>query len=154
MALYKVFAKKMKEAKLDVKLMGPESGEISDVTKDYFDRIYNDEDIKDVLGSLAYHSYWSDDKSWIKKDFGEFVNEKYSDFNVDMTEWCELPCSHSINDFEGALIMARVISQDLTMSNANSWTSWVGVNNYSVNENGEKVSDGLLVSNFRSFTPE
>ena len=154
-ALFKVFAKKMKERNIDVQLMGPESGTLDDarydnyVTSDYFSRLYNDEDIKDVLGSLAYHSYWCDDpgESWRKKDLGELVNEKYSVINVDMTEWCELPCAHSINDFDGALLMARVILQDLAYSNANSWTAWVGVNNYGIGEDGEKYSDAMLVSN-------
>lgn len=146
-ALLKVFAQEIKERELPVKLMGPESGEVGDITVEYFDALMADDDIRDVLGSLAYHSYWSDDYTGSKKNFGNAVKKKYSDINVDMTEWCELPCSHTINDFDSALLMARVISQDLEYSNAQSWSAWVGVNNYGINENGEKVSDGMLVAN-------
>ncbi len=145
-ALLKVFAQKIKASGLDVKLMGPESGEIGEITEWYFDTLYNDADICDVLGSLAYHSYWSDDNSWGKQVFGETVLQKYTDISVDMTEWCELPCNHHINDFEGALLMAKVITQDLAYSNANSWSSWVGVNNYAIGEDGKMYSDGLLVA--------
>lgn len=145
-ALFRVFAQKLKASGLDVKLMGPESGEIGEVTEWYFENLYNDPEIREVLGSLAYHSYWSDDNSWGKTVFGETITEKYSDFSVDMTEWCELPCAHSIYDFEGALLTAKVIAQDLSLSNANSWSAWVGVNNYGIGEDGEKYSDGLLVA--------
>lgn len=145
--LFRVFAREIKARHLPVKLMGPESGEVGEATESYFDALYNDSEIREVLGSLSYHSYWCDNYTAVKKDFGETVKEKYSDISVDMTEWCELPCSHSIDDFGGALLTARVISQDLSFSNASSWSAWVGVNNYSVGENGEKYSDGLLVSN-------
>ncbi len=145
-ALYRVFAQKIKESGLDVRLMGPESGEIGELTEWYFENLYNDPEISEVLGSLAYHSYWSDNNYWGKVGFGETVAEKYSDFNVDMTEWCELPCTHDITDFEGALLMAKVIMQDLSLSNVNSWSAWVGVNNYAVGEDGKMYSDGLLVA--------
>ncbi len=144
--LLKVFAKKLKESGLPVKLMAPESGEIGETTEWYFDALLADEDIKDVLGSLAYHSYWSDNNYWGKLGFGEKVNEKYNEFSVDMTEWCELPCNHSIYDFDGAMYMANVIIDDLRLSNVNSWSAWVGVNNIGYGEDGEMYSDGLLVA--------
>lgn len=145
-AVFKVFAQKIKESGLDVKLMAPESGEIGELTEWYFNELYNDADVREVLGSLAYHSYWSDDNYWGKVAFGETVAEKYSDINVDMTEWCELPCSHDYRDYESLMLMANVIMDDLKVSNANSWSAWVGVNNYGIDENGNVISDGLLVA--------
>ncbi len=144
-ALFKVFAQKIKERGMYVQLMGPESGEVGDVTEDYFDSLLEDDDISSVLGSLAYHSYWSDTNTTGKNSFGNTVALKYRNISVDMTEWCELPCTHSYDDFESALIMARVVSQDLTLSNANSWSAWVAVNGYTVSE-GNIYSDGLLVA--------
>lgn len=145
--LFRVFARKIKEKNIDVELMGPESGEVGEITEWYFDNLYNDPEIRDVLGSLAYHSYWSDTNTFGKANFGTFVRIKYPSFKVDMTEWCELPCQHSNNDFDSALIMARVISQDIVLSNANSWSAWVGVNGSAIGADGEKYSDGLLASN-------
>ncbi len=144
--LFRVFAKKIKASGLDVQLMGPESGEIGEITETYFELLYNDSEIREVLGSLAYHSYWSDGNRWGKENFGTLIDEKYSDINVDMTEWCELPCSHDINDFSNAVYMAKVIAEDLGLTHPDSWSSWVGVNNYGINENGEMISDGLLVA--------
>ncbi len=146
LAVFKVFAQKIKESGLPVRLMAPESGEVGETTENYFDALYNDEEIREVLGSLAYHSYWSDNNYWGKYGFGETINEKYSDINVDMTEWCELPCSHDINDFESAMLMANVIMDDIKVTGVNSWSSWVGVNNYGIDENGNMISDGLLVA--------
>lgn len=144
--LFRVFARKIKASGLDVQLMGPESGEIGEITEWYFDALYNDEEIREVLCSLAYHSYWSDGNRWGKENFGAVINEKYTDINVDMTEWCELPCSHDINDFSNAVLMAKVMAEDLGLTHPNSWSSWVGVNNYGIDENGNMISDGLLVA--------
>ena len=143
-ALMKVFAKAIKESGLDVKLMAPESGEVGERTLDWFDRLVAEPDVADVLGSLAYHSYWSDSNAAQKYNFGNAVMKKNYGVSVDMTEWCELPLEHDIADFGGAMRTARVIAQDLELSNANSWSAWVGVNNYSAKEDGTKWSDGLL----------
>ena len=146
LAVFKVFAQKIKEIGLPVRLMAPESGEVGETTENYFDALYNDAEIREVLGSLAYHSYWSDNNYWGKYGFGETINKKYSDINVDMTEWCELPCTHDINDYESAMLMANVIMDDIKVTGVNSWSAWVGVNNYGIDENGNMISDGLLVA--------
>ncbi|MCH5199146.1 MAG: glycoside hydrolase family 30 protein [Oscillospiraceae bacterium] len=146
-ALMKVFALKIKESGLDVKLMAPESGEVSDVTLNWFDLLASDPDIAEVLGSLAYHSYWTDGNAHNKYYFGQSLAQKNYPCTVDMTEWCELPLGHDITDFGGAMREASVISQDLLLSGANSWSAWSGVNNYSVDKNGLKWSDGLLAMN-------
>lgn len=145
-AVFRVFAQKIRESGLDVKLMAPESGEIGEITEWYFDELYNDESVRDVLGSLAYHSYWSDGNYWGKLGFGEKITEKYADINVDMTEWCELPCSHDYRDFASAMIMANVMIDDIRATGVNSWSAWVGVNNFGIDENGNVISDGLLVA--------
>ena len=144
--LYRVFAKKIKASGLDIKLMGPESGEIGELTEQYFEALYNDEEIREVLGSLAYHSYWKDGDRWAKENFGNLISEKYNDINVDMTEWCELPCSHDFEDFSSAVLMAKVMAEDLGLTHPESWSAWVGINNYGVNEEGLRISDGLLVA--------
>lgn len=145
--LYRVFARKLAESDLDVLLMAPESGEIGWRTNEYFDKLMKDEEISPYIGSLAYHSYWSDVNLQGKIDHGNMIRNNYSDIRVDMSEWCELPCQHSIDDFMGAVIMARVMAQDIADSKVNSWQAWVGVNNYSKNEEGKLFSDGLYVAN-------
>lgn len=143
-ALMRVFAKEIRESGLDIKLMAPESGAIGDETTEWFDLLTNDPEIADVLGSLSYHSYWSDANAAAKYNFGNTLKEKNYGVPVDMTEWCELPLEHDIADFGGAMRTARIIAQDLELTGANSWSAWTGVNNYSTKEDGTKWSDGLL----------
>ncbi|MBO4339304.1 MAG: hypothetical protein J5877_05240 [Clostridia bacterium] len=143
--LMRMFAKEIKKRGLDVKLYGPESGDISWQTNGWFERMRDDKDISDVLGALCYHSYWSDDYSLFKEDFGNFIKDNFSNTRVDMSEWCELPCKHDTTSVESALIMARVIGDDMRLSHVNSWTAWVAVNQLGINQDdGLNYSDGLL----------
>ena len=146
--LLRELAKGIKERNLDIKIMAPESGELAGVTKEYFDKIKNDEIIYPYLGSLAYHSYWTDNYVKLKEDFAETVDNEYSDIRVDMTEWCELPCWHDVSDVNSAVVMARVIANDMQLSHSSSWTSWVAVNQNGINEEDHKnYSDGLITAN-------
>lgn len=124
----KAFAAEIKERNLDVKLSLAESGQVGDHAMDCLDKIYENQDIADVLGTYAYHSYWTDNNFQLKAAYGEYIKRNYRDVELEMSEWCELPCQHKIDDIEGALIMARTISEDVTLTGVNSWSSWVGVN--------------------------
>ncbi len=123
----RAFAAEIKERDLDVKLSLAESGCISDDTMNYIDAFAEDEEIMSVLGTYAYHSYWTDDIEY-KYAFGEYMKKNYKDIELEMSEWCELPNEHKIDDIEAAIIMAREISEDISLTEVNSWTSWVAVN--------------------------
>ncbi|MCM1364755.1 MAG: hypothetical protein NC122_05520 [Faecalibacterium sp.] len=143
-----LFSKGIDERGLDVKISGPESGEISDVTKNYFKTIAGDSEKFKNVGSLAYHSYWADPDAGLKSDFGKWLSKQnFGDKTIDMTEWCELPCANHVDSIESAVIMARVISNDMQLTGANSWTSWVAVNQAGIGEDGLNYSDGLLYAN-------
>ncbi|MBE6835406.1 MAG: hypothetical protein E7515_04055 [Ruminococcaceae bacterium] len=143
--LMRMFAKEIKKRGLDVKLYGPESGDLSWQTNGWFERMRDDKDISQVLGALCYHSYWSDNYALAKEDFGKFITDNFSDTRVDMSEWCELPCQHGTKTVESALIMARVIGNDMALSHANSWTGWVAVNQIGIKpEDGLDYADGLF----------
>ncbi|MBR5411171.1 MAG: hypothetical protein IK104_10925 [Clostridia bacterium] len=146
-ALMKVFARKLKASGLDVKLMAPESGQIGEVTLDYFDRLVADPEIKEMLGSLAYHSYWADGQIFDKYQFGNTLQEKNYGVNVDMTEWCELPLEHDIESYDSFFRMAEVIQHDLVLTGVNSWSDWVGVNNADIRADGTWWSDAPLAMN-------
>lgn len=146
--LLTLFSKGIDERGLNVKLSCPESGNIGSTTKNYFTSIAADSELYKNVASFAYHSYWADNDFKIKKDFGKWISKQnFNGRTVDMTEWCELPCEHAVDDIKSAAIMARVISNDVTQSKANSWTSWVAVNQTGVGEDGLNYSDGLLYSN-------
>ncbi len=121
------FAAEIKERELDVKLSLAESGCVSDDTMDYIDAIAENDAIMDVLGTYAYHSYWTDDIAY-KYAFGEYMKKNYGDIELEMSEWCELPNEHKIDEIEAAVIMAREISEDISLTGVNSWTSWIAVN--------------------------
>ena len=128
-------------------IMAPESGELTGMTEQYFETVYSDELIRSKLGSLAYHSYWGDNYVHLKEAFGKTVDSKYSDIRVDMTEWCELPCWHDKDDLHSAIVMARVIANDMQLSHPSSWTCWVAVNQNGYNEeDGKNYSDGLMTA--------
>ena len=141
------FAEGIEERGLDVTLMGPESGEIGDTNSTYMRLIKRNKKLYNALDSFAYHSYWKDNDASAKLQFGLEFATLWHGKKLHMTEWCELPNQHAVSDFGGALVTARVISDDLTLSGANSWSAWTGINQRSSANPDEDYSDGLLTAN-------
>ena len=141
--LFELFAKELDTRKLDVKLMIPESGEIGAKNDEYFDTFKENRLIASKIGSYAYHGYWRDSSLKQKLEFGLARSKKLKKASVDMTEWCELPCSHDVDDIDAALLMSRVIANDFYFENCNSWSNWVAVNLNGIREDGKNYSDGL-----------
>ncbi len=138
--LIRMFALSIKERNMPVKLSVLESGQVGDHAMDCMDLLWADEDIRDVLGTYAYHSYWTDRNFLLKEAFGEYLQIQYPEVEVEMSEWCELPCQHTIDDIDGAIIMARTIGEDISLTGVNSWSSWVAVN-----EGGEHADSMIAV---------
>ncbi len=136
----KAFAKEIKQRNLNVKLSLAESGQVGDHAMDCIDKIYENDDLLEVLGTYAYHSYWTSDML-LKYSYGEYIKKNYPDTELEMSEWCELPNSHKIGDMEAGLIMARTISEDMTLTGVNSWTSWVAIND------GLENADSMIGAN-------
>lgn len=128
-------------------IYGPESGNISNNTKEYYRLLSNEPIIMKYLDTFAYHSYSADDDVQIKIDFGKWAKKNIKTPRLDMSEWCELPCRHDTKSIESTLIMARIIGEDLIYSMVDSWTAWVCINQWdnAVRE-GKCYSDGLLVA--------
>lgn len=152
LAVAKVFAKEIKERNIDVKLSMMESGQLSidggHYNLDGIEALYADEEIKSVMGTYAYHSYWTDGDFLLKSAYGRYLDKAFPNVEIEMSEWCELPNSHKINDIEAAVIMARTIGEDISLSGANSWSSWVAVN-----EGGENADSMIAVSdNYNEYT--
>lgn len=141
-----IFAEEIIKRNMNVKLYGPESGEMFGLTKEYLDAIIKDELIMSVMPIFAYHSYHDDNDPQKRVEFKkEFVNA-HPEFRFDMSEWCELPNKSHTKNFKGALITARIIGQDLIYAGAESWTSWVAVNQYSIKEDGFDYSDATITA--------
>ena len=65
------------------------------------------------LDVFAYHSYGSDENVNEKVEFGKWAKNNIKTPRFDMSEWCELPCKHDTKSIESALMMARIIGEDL-----------------------------------------
>ena len=138
--LARVFAAEIKERGLDIKLSLAESGQVGDHAMDCIDKIYENQDIADVLGTYAYHSYWTNDPL-LKQAYGNYIRCTYPATELEMSEWCELPNNHTVDEMEAGLIMARTISEDMALTGCNSWTSWVAVND------GLEYADSMIGAN-------
>lgn len=143
--VFRIFAEELEKRNLNIKLYGPESGEIGGLTAEYLKLFLNDRLIMKHLGVFAIHSYHADNNTEIRKQFCREIAEQHPDIRFDMSEWCELPCRNDTKSIKGALITARVIGNDLSLLGVQSWTGWVAVNQIADNrDNGKDYSDGLL----------
>ncbi len=144
---FHAFAEELEKRKSSLLLYGPESGNISDLTKEYYNLLSSDELIMKYLDVFAYHSYGSDNDVDNKIQFGKWAEENVKTPRFDMSEWCELPCKNDTKSIDSALIMARIIGEDLIYSKADSWTAWVCANQWdNAERDGKCYSDGLLVA--------
>lgn len=145
--IYHIFAEEILKRNMAVKLYGPESGAMLEFTEDYINALCKDELVMSVMPVFAYHSYHSDSKPEERYEFKKKIVDAHPQFRFDMSEWCELPNKSHTKDFKGALITARIIGQDLIYAGAESWTSWVAVNQTVLDENGNDFSDAMLSAN-------
>ena len=124
--VYKAFLEEMKKrpALAGVELSGPESGEWGGKTVQYVSAILNDESLRSHFSAIDCHSYWSDTQS--KVSFMNWLKTHGSDKKVRMSEWCEM-VNGSDFGMDSAIVLARTLAEDLTVLNAVSWSTWVGV---------------------------
>ncbi len=141
----RLFALAIKERGMDVKISALESGQVGPHAIECLEKLYADEDIRSVLGTYAYHSYWTDGDILLKDSFGKYIAKKYPTVELEMSEWCELPNAHKYDDIEAGLIMARTMGEDLINTGVNSWSSWVAVN-----EGGE-YADSMIAVDGRNY---
>lgn len=152
--LMHLLAEGIVERGLDVKICGPESGEMSENTQNYFESLLSDPVIAQQIGTLSYHSYWSDDDMLGRQSFSRWLKTHCYGYDISMSEWCELPCVNTTDSMEAATLIARVISQDMKYTGVNSWSSWVAVNDCGNKvPTGSDYSDALIAasSDFSSY---
>ncbi len=141
------FARELDRRNSPLLLYGNESGDISDLTKHYYELLSSEPLIMKYLDVFAYHSYHSDNDVQSKIQFGKWASENVKTPRFDMSEWCELPCRHDTRSIESTLIMTRIIGEDLIYSMADSWTAWVCVNQHDgALRDGKSYADGLLAA--------
>ncbi len=127
--LLELFAIEMQKRNSPYALNGPESGQLSPEYYEYIDKFFASDILNNFCDTYSGHSYWIDNKHWIKDDVGKKFREQFPDKKLEISEWCELPMN--ITDtysIESGLYMANIIVQDLNLMNAVSWQSWTAVN--------------------------
>ena len=139
-----IFANEIRRRNMPVRMCIPESGELLQTTPKYLWAILADDDIMSVTDIISYHSYHVDDSPEERYNFCKQIVRANPQYRFDMTEWCELPCRHHTRDFKSALIMARIIGQDMIYCQAVSWTSWVAVNGIYKKADGFDYADSLI----------
>ncbi|MCD7723686.1 MAG: hypothetical protein LUH82_07030 [Clostridiales bacterium] len=145
--IFHLFAAEIERRRLDIKLYGPESGEIAGLTEKYLMLFEQDELIMRNLGAFAFHSYHADRNNDVRSEFYKNIVLKHPHIRFDMSEWCELPCKSKTHSINGALIMARIIGLDLTALGAESWCSWVAANQFAPKNGKDDYADGLISAN-------
>ena len=107
-----------------VELSGPESGEWGGQTPQYVSALLNNQKLREHFSAVDCHSYWSDTQS--KISFKNFMDAKYPDVKIRMSEWCEMVNGTDLT-MDSAIHLAQCLQEDLTVLDAVSWCTWVGV---------------------------
>lgn len=113
-----------RESLADVELSGPDSGEWGNKTTAYVSAILSNEALNDHFKTIDNHSYWTDAAT--KKSYKAWMDHKYPDKNLRMSEWCEM-VNGSDYTMDSAFNMFDVIYEDLTILDVVSWQAWVAV---------------------------
>ena len=127
-ALLECFATEMKNRKEPFRLLGPESGQMGVDSKEYEEKFFASDILREYCDTYSGHSYWLDGNLEEKRATGERFTNDYPGLKFEMSEWCELPQNLDPNTIDSAMRMANVIWEDLTLMNAVSWQSWTAVN--------------------------
>ncbi len=140
-ALLERFALEIQRRGLNIRLLGPESGQMDWRYVEYEEAFYNSEILRSFCDTFSGHSYWMDGNDGQKIFMAERFHEKYNDLKFEMSEWCELPQELDPQTIESGLRMANVMYEDLALMNAVSWQSWTAVNGDGLLD----LKDGALV---------
>jgi len=125
-AVYRAFLEEMnrRPALSGVELTGPECGEWKGNTYDYVAAMLADPVLREHMDGVDCHSYWSDAQN--KTDFKAWLEEKYPEKKVRMSEWCEMVSGTDVT-MDSAIHLAQCVAEDLTLMDAVHWATWVGV---------------------------
>lgn len=141
--LLELFAQTMQQRGAGYGLNGPESGQLNGTYTQWQKAFFGSEILKAYCDTFSGHSYWMDNDTAGKAAAGRNFAKDFPGKGLEMSEWCELPCTLHPDSIESALYTANIIAQDLTLLNAVSWQSWVAVNGEGMRDD-TLVSDGLL----------
>lgn len=124
--VYIAFLEEMQKrpALAGVELSGPESGEWGGKTIQYVSALLGNSVLGEHFSAIDCHSYWSNTQS--KVSFKNWMDVQYPDVKIRMSEWCEMVNGTDLT-MDSAIHLAQCVQEDLTVLDAVSWCTWVGV---------------------------
>ena len=133
--LMSMFAEEMdkRPALSGVMLSGVESGDIRWFNKSYTRELLRHPQTRRRLDAVDVHSYFlhvplpfMNDRTAFLRRFRKYMDRRYPDVGVRMSEWCHMQGGRD-SSMNSALVMARVIYEDLSILNVSSWQHWIAV---------------------------
>lgn len=120
-----------------VKLSGMESGDLRWFNKSFTRALLSDDTIRRNVDAVDYHSYFlplpappfMNDRIAFMKRFRRYMDRHYPDVPLKMSEWCHMQGGRD-SGMDSALVTARVIIEDLTVTNVVSWSHWIACSNF------------------------
>ena len=140
-AVLEKFAARMQAESKPYALRGPEAGSLALDQNEYLDRMFASPILNAYMDTFSGHTYWMDDRVWMRYEFHDYFSQNYPDKKFEMSEWCELPLTIDSTTIESGLHMAKILAWDLKFLQPVSWQSWTAVNGDGLME----VRDGSLV---------
>lgn len=169
--LMRTFARELrKREKLnDVLLSGVENGDIRWFNKSYTREMLRYPEVRNCVDSLDYHSYFlhsplpfTNDRIAFLRRFRKWMDRKYPDFPVKMSEWCHMVGGKNPN-MDSALETAKVIYEDISVMNVSSWQHWIACSLYDYcdgliyldlkNQSFEMTKRYYVTGNFSKYIP-
>lgn len=135
--VFSTFAREMEkypELK-DVRLSGPESGDLRFLNKSYIRSMLSDPAVRKRVDCIDTHSYCTqlpvvgkliNNRAAFVKRYGKWAKKKYPDLAVKMSEWTHMQGGRDYG-IDSALEQAKTMIEDITLMDAASWQHWIAV---------------------------
>ncbi|MCQ2481334.1 MAG: hypothetical protein MJ121_04365 [Clostridia bacterium] len=122
---------KKREGLKGVKLSGLENGDIRWLNKCYTRNLMKYKETREMIDAVDIHSYFlhpikpflSDRLAYMRR-FRKFVERKYPDKGIVMSEWCHMQGGRDKTMASG-MVTANTMVDDMTIMNAMSWQHWI-----------------------------
>ena len=117
---------------LAVRLDGPENSTWDDALKlKYFQAINRDAELRGMLQDYCVHSYWEQvtngtgSSVTAKRKMREWMDKNVPGARLHMSEWCQIGDGKLGERMDGAMIMLRLMMEDIGLFRVSSWQWWL-----------------------------
>lgn len=90
-------------------------------------------DYMDELKHISVHSYWANTSLLKRYRFKRYLERKYPELSLSMTEYCDMQWGLD-STIQSGLYTGKVILRDLAVLNATDWSWWLALSIYDYND--------------------